>query len=79
MKHKMTFQFERIPSVYSDKGEEDLRDHFFLLEPHFEGNAARETFNKNAKNDILFRYDGGNVLLANVSFGQEQKGFQELD
>ncbi|MDQ0208944.1 hypothetical protein [Alkalicoccobacillus murimartini] len=39
--------FERKPSVYIGKGEEDLRDHYLMqLEPHFEGSATGETFNK---------------------------------
>lgn len=69
-------QFERIPSVYSDKGEEDLRDHFLmLLEPRFDGSATGETFNKSGKADILLRYDGGNVFVGECKFWTGAKGF----
>lgn len=69
-------EFERKPSVYSDKGEEDLRDHFLmLLEPHFDGSATGETFNKTGKTDILLRYDGGNVFVGECKFWTGAKGF----
>ncbi|WP_342551023.1 hypothetical protein MKX57_10875 [Lysinibacillus sp. FSL M8-0216] len=69
-------EFERKPSVYSDKGEEDLRDHFLmLLEPHFDGSATGETFNKSGKTDILLRYDGGNVFVGECKFWTGAKGF----
>lgn len=69
-------EFERKPSVYSDKGEEDLRDHFLmLLEPHFEGSATGETFNKSGKTDILLRYDGGNVFVGECKFWRGEKSF----
>lgn len=69
-------EFERKPSVYNDKGEEDLRDHFLmLLEPHFDGSATGETFNKSGKTDILLRYDGGNVFVGECKFWTGAKGF----
>lgn len=62
-------QFERLPSTYADKKEEDLRDHFLLyLEPRFEGSATGETFNKTGKTDILLRYEGSNVFIAECKF-----------
>ncbi|MEQ6355200.1 hypothetical protein ABNX05_11280 [Lysinibacillus sp. M3] len=76
MINDMGKQFERIPSVYSDKGEEDLRDHFLmLLEPHFDGSATGETFNKSGKTDILLRHDGGNVFVGECKFWTGAKGF----
>lgn len=58
-------EFERKPSVYTNKGEEDLRDHFIMmLEPNFDGSATGETFNKSGKTDILLRHDGSNVFVA---------------
>lgn len=69
-------EFERKPSVYGNKGEEDLRDHFLmLLEPHFDGSATGETFNKSGKTDILLRYDGGNVFVGECKFWTGAKGF----
>jgi hypothetical protein len=69
-------EFERKPSVYSNKSEEDLRDHFLMmLEPNFEGSATGETFNKSGKTDILLRYHGSNVFVGECKFWTGQKGF----
>ncbi|OAS85109.1 hypothetical protein [Metabacillus litoralis] len=69
-------EFERKPSVYGSKGEEDLRDHFLmLLEPHFDGSATGETFNKSGKTDILLRYQGDNVFVGECKFWTGKKGF----
>lgn len=57
--------FERSPHLFQDKGEEDLRDYIlFFLEAHFEGSITGETFNKNGKTDILYRYDNQNLFVA---------------
>ncbi|MFU1780241.1 hypothetical protein ACM16X_02545 [Haloarcula japonica] len=57
--------FERSPYLFQDKGEEDLRDYIlFFLEAHFEGSVTGETFNKNGKTDILYRYDNSNLFVA---------------
>ena len=58
--------FERLPSTYGDKGEEDLRDHLILqLTPHFElTSTTGETFNRSGKTDILIRYDNRNIFVA---------------
>jgi hypothetical protein len=62
--------FERLPSTYSGKDEESLRDHLILqLEPRFEGSTTGETFNKTGKTDILIRYQKGNVFVAECKFG----------
>lgn len=68
--------FERHPSTYSGKGEEDLRDHLLLyLEPRFEGSATGETFNKAGKTDILIRYENSNVFIAECKFWQGSKNY----
>jgi len=68
--------FERLPSTYSDKKEEDLRDHLLLyLEPRFEGLATGETFNKSGKTDILIRYKNSNVFIAECKFWKGQKHY----
>ena len=68
--------FERLPSTYSGKSEEELRDHFLLyLEPRFEGSATGETFNKAGKTDILVRYENSNVFIAECKFWQGQKHY----
>ena len=76
--HDVGKQFERLPATYSDKGEEQLRDHMLLiLEPNFEGSASGETFNKTGKTDILLRHDGSNVFIAELKFWHGKKGFLE--
>lgn len=74
-------EFERKPAVYGNKGEEALRDHFLvLLEPHFDGSATGETFNKSGKTDILLRYEGENVFVGECKFWTGEKGFlQTID
>lgn len=73
--HDVGKQFERMPSTYSGKEEEHLRDHILLnLEPNFEGTATGETFNKSGKTDILLRHEGKNVFIAELKFWHGQKG-----
>jgi len=68
--HDVGKNFERMPSVYSDKKEEDLRDHILMtLDPNFElGSASGETFNKKGKTDIQLRYDSSVVFIAECKF-----------
>ncbi len=69
-------QFERLPATYSGKAEEELRDHFLLfLEPNFEGSATGETFNRCGKTDILLRFEGSNVFVAELKFWSGEKAF----
>ncbi|OUJ74918.1 hypothetical protein [Hymenobacter crusticola] len=69
--------FERMPSVYKDKGEEDLRDHILMtLDPNFEfGSASGETFNKSGKTDIQLRYNSSVVFIAECKFWSGEKNF----
>jgi hypothetical protein len=71
--------FERLPSVYKDKGEEDLRDHVLMtLDPNFElGSASGETFNKTGKTDIQLRYDSSVVFIAECKFWSGEKKYLE--
>jgi len=76
--HDVGKQFERLPSTYSGKEEEHLRDHMLLiLEPNFEGSATGETFNKSGKTDILLRHEGNNVFIAELKFWHGKKGYLE--
>ncbi len=76
--HDVGKQFERLPSTYSGKEEEHLRDHMLLiLEPNFEGAATGETFNKSGKTDILLRHEGKNVFIAELKYWHGMKGFLE--
>lgn len=72
--HDVGRQFERMPSTYSGKHEESLRDHILLvLEPNFEGSATGETFNKRGKTDILLRHEGSNIFIAECKFWKGEK------
>jgi len=74
--HDVGKEFERLPSLYANKEEEHLRDHFLMmLEPNFEGSATGETFNKSGKTDILLRYQGSNVFIGECKFWHGKKGF----
>lgn len=74
--HDVGKQFERLPSTYSGKEEEHLRDHILLiLEPNFEGSATGETFNKTGKTDILLRHEGSNVFIAECKFWRGKKAY----
>jgi len=71
--------FERMPSIYKGRGEEDLRDFIlFVLDPNFTfGSATGETFNKGGKTDISLRYDSSVVFIAECKFWAGQKSFHE--
>lgn len=74
--HDVGKQFERLPSTYAGKDEEHLRDHMLLiLEPNFEGSATGETFNKKGKTDILLRYEGSNIFVAELKYWHGKKAY----
>jgi hypothetical protein len=74
--HDVGKQFERLPSLYANKQEEPLRDHLLMmLEPNFEGSATGETFNKKGDADILLRYEGKNVFIAECKFWDGKVSF----
>lgn len=63
--------WEKKPSVYQGKDEEDLRDLLLtFLETRYEGTTATgETFNKNGKTDILLKHvDGTNLFIGECKF-----------
>lgn len=76
--HDVGKQFERLPSTYAGKEEENLRDHMLLiLEPNFEGSATGETFNRKGKTDILLRHEGSNVFVAELKYWHGKKAYLE--
>ena len=76
--HATGKQFERMPSTYSKKDEESLRDHILMmLEPCFEGTATGETFNKKGKTDILLRYKRSNLFVGECKFWSGKKGYHK--
>lgn len=73
----MGIELERHPSIYADKDEEALRDHFIMvLSPHFDS-VTGETFNKTGKTDILIRHESANVFVAECKFWAGAKAFQK--
>jgi hypothetical protein len=67
--HNMVLVMERSPKAFASMGEEDLRDHILVpLNGHYEGVATGETFNYDGKTDILIRYNGRNVFVAECMF-----------
>lgn len=74
--HDYGQSFERSPSKYRDKEEEDLRDHFlFVLEPRYNWSAVGEAFNKLGKTDILINYKKTTVFIAECKFWYGRQGF----
>lgn len=70
-------EMERHPSIYADKDEETLRDHFIMvLSPHFDS-VTGETFNKTGKTDVLIRHESANVFVAECKFWSGPKAFQK--
>lgn len=73
--HDTGVEMERHPSIYAEKDEETLRDHFIMvLSPHFDS-VTGETFNKTGKTDILIRHEGANVFVGECKFWTGPKGF----
>lgn len=69
---------ERSPRAFSMMKEEELRMHFLVqLNAQYEGQATGETFNFNGKTDILVRYNGKNLFIAECKFWKGPKKFRE--
>ena len=76
--HDVGKVFERLPSTYSKRSEQDLRDLLLLyLEPRYEGSATGETFNSGGRADILIRYENHNVFIAECKFWNGSEGLLE--
>lgn len=70
-------EMERHPSIYNQKNEETLRDHFIMvLAPHFQS-VTGETFNKRGKTDILIRHEKVNVFVAECKFWRGIKTYHK--
>jgi hypothetical protein len=69
---------ERSPNAYANKGEEDRRQ-FLLssLNTHYKGAAIAEAFNVTGKTDILIRWEGRNLFIAECKFWEGPKSFRE--
>ena len=67
---------ELSPRAFQNMGEEDLRSHFLVqLNGAFQGQATGETFNFQGKTDILMRFHGKNVFIAECKFWKGEKAF----
>jgi hypothetical protein len=74
----MGIVLERNPTTFARMEEEALRDVFLIpLNGHFEGQATGETFNGDGKTDILIRYEGRNVFIAECKFWHGEKALLE--
>jgi hypothetical protein len=67
--------FERLPSAYLRRGEEDLRDQFLVYLGTNCDSATGETFNRQGKTDILIRHQGKNLFIAECKFWGGEKAF----
>jgi len=75
--HETGIEMERHPSIYFEKDEETLRDHFIMmLSSHFPS-VTGETFNKTGKTDILIRHEKSNVFIAECKFWKGIGAFHE--
>ncbi len=76
--HSIGKMFERLPSTYSNKDEESLRDHILVsLEAVVLGSATGETFNKRGKTDILVRGASSNEFVGECKFWHGKEVFLE--
>jgi hypothetical protein len=69
---------ERSPRAFREMGEEDLRWQFLVqLNAQYEGQATGETFNFRGKTDILVRWEGKSVFIAECKFWKGPKSLSE--
>ncbi len=64
--HDIGKSIERLPGVYRDRHEPDLRDLFLIyLQPRYTWSSVTgETFNNKGRTDILIRYENANIFAA---------------
>lgn len=74
----MALVFERSPKAFREMDEEALRQHFLVqLNSQYEGRATGETFNYEGKTDILIRFDGKNIFIAECKFWDGPKSLSD--
>lgn len=70
----MVLVIERSPKAFVNMWEENLRFQFLVqLNGQYEGLATGETFNFDGKTDILIRYEGKNIFIAECKFWRGEK------
>lgn len=73
--NNMALVMERSPKAFQTMREEDIRQHFLVqLNGQYEGQATGETFNYEGKTDILIRYQGKNIFIAECKFWSGSEG-----
>ena len=78
--HECYRNAEQKPSLYKNKGEEDLRDYgLAFLESRYESAVASgETFNKEGKTDIILKSEKGeNLFVAECKIWRGQDQFHQ--
>jgi hypothetical protein len=71
----MAVAIERSPKTFVGMKEEELRTFFLVtLNGQYEGAATGETFNAAGKTDILIRFEGRNVFIAECKFWAGPEG-----
>ncbi len=74
---RMALVMERSPKAFREMDEESLRWQFLVpLNSHYEL-ATGEAFNYSGKTDILIRYEGKNVFIAECKIWHGQKSLSE--
>jgi hypothetical protein len=69
---------ELSPKAFAEMGEEDLRSHFLVqLNGQYEGNASGETFNYGGKTDILVKWEGENVFVAECKIWRGEESLKK--
>jgi len=68
--------FERSPSSFNKKNEEELRDHILSnLQVRHKFSTTSETFNKAGKTDIIIRHEGTTIFIAECKFWDGKKSY----
>jgi hypothetical protein len=71
-------QMEQAPKTYAQMDEESRRDLFLgTLNTHYAGRGSAEAFNVSGKTDILIRYEGKSLFIAECKFWSGAKGFTD--
>ncbi|WP_371806435.1 hypothetical protein [Candidatus Lokiarchaeum ossiferum] len=71
---RMSYLMERNPFTFNDAKEELIRDHFLVqLNGNYELDSTGETFNGKGKTDILVKYKGFNIFIAECKLWKGKK------
>lgn len=71
-------EIERRPAAYAGAREEDLRHHLMVpLNVSYRGQASAEAFNHSGKTDILLRFEGQNLFIAECKIWKGEKSFTD--